>query len=652
MNRRGQAEFVILVGLITFVIVFIILIYQAGLLGISPVPQEIAQQQKQVEESVQNLIRNGARETIRTMELQGGFLDPAPLSAEFAQRDVAYWQQCGNTMYPSLDEIRMQLNEGIAASLNENKEELMASYASLDVAIGDADVSASILNSKVDLTVTMPTSVRGYAIRQPYVVSVDTRLGELYEFGAAFSDAAAQERYLENFMIISLYQSPDLPTTGLLTSCGERIFRTQAELADILEGLVTYTIGNTIWWDLPEVASHEAAYFGIGALNGKRFVDLDPRFYLPDDFALRLSGPVSVTNNNRLATVFPILVFDCASTYNIGYDITYPVIVRAPDELLGTSLTFATLVSIDDNLPGSCGQATLSAHDACADRACSAHIAVAGRDGPLAGTRATFGACDIGVSDAQGIIDGPIACGEHEFFLEVNESYEFIHENITSDHLGNATYILAQKPAMTVHFNTVNVRKTVLPPLPETCDLGDPRSGSFAVEPQSGIAVPTYSFVFLSNAEGNYSLTNINETAFADDAGLGCEPSDQCLETGDGCAIDVSACTTGDIVDIVQADHIPPGTYVAEGYAIVPEAAGADGRTIADAGLLTGAFTATVTITEETSELVVTMPYLTQTTDGLNPAQTLGIADFEEDLACITAGFDAAGTAPIEVRGQ
>ncbi|RLJ09937.1 MAG: hypothetical protein DRP15_01840, partial [Candidatus Aenigmatarchaeota archaeon] len=62
---KGQVEFIIIVGLLIVVSVVVFYAYQSGLIGKSPVPSNIAEQQRTVKPSLENFIRNAALETIR-----------------------------------------------------------------------------------------------------------------------------------------------------------------------------------------------------------------------------------------------------------------------------------------------------------------------------------------------------------------------------------------------------------------------------------------------------------------------------------------------------------------------------------------------------------------------------------------------------------
>ncbi|MBI4019707.1 MAG: hypothetical protein HY367_00115 [Candidatus Aenigmarchaeota archaeon] len=581
-SRKGQIEIITLLGVLILAIVVITLVYYS--LNTSG-PANLQQQQKVVRDSVINTVRKGADSALKEIYLHGGYLEgergPAG-SVGFLAGEVSYWQQCSAVFIPVREDLEAKLERGIEDYINENKAGLLSSFSSINVTIGDSQAVVNVLDDRIEVAVTMPTRVKGTPLPQPYKVSVPAKLGRIHDFASQFSSASARERFLEAFTLTTISNSRDIPTNGVLTSCGESVHRTTGELEAALEDAVSYTVTHILWWQAASVNPAGGITYAIQDLNGKTFPDLNARVFLPDRFRVDALRPVFVSNNRFMSVLFPFIIPICATNYDVTYDVTYPAIVRAEDSLTGYTFNFAVLVDIEDNDVGACGGAVSSGGPAdCNSLQCSASLGIADALGrPISGATASFGQCLIGTSDVAGKVEGPVMCGENELVIFSDDSREFLAMNVTSESI-NGTYMLRRKPNITAHFSKVEITNVYgngdTRPACASASTGAPESTICAFGREDD-----YAYAIFSGGGAEYPVTNANNGRIPQ-----------------GCAdgTDNSSCLAVDVLEDVYVDYIPAGTYSVEGMA----------WETADPAVK-GAFSAPYTLGEGVSGLYINIP--------------------------------------------
>jgi hypothetical protein len=556
MHRKGQVEFIILIGIVVVIAVVLLLALSADTIFPTPVPQSVAQEKKLVEDAVTNVGRQGADIAIKQLEQQGGFIEPNLNNAvAFTNVAVPYWQKCGQTAVPTLAEITDRLEGHVKKYILDDLSDREA-YFSKNVSF-DFDssyVSANILKNKIDISVYLPTTIRDYAIPQPYTFSVPTKLGEIHEFGEGFAEENAGNRYLDHFTINTIYFSGDLETQGVLTECGEGIYQSGTEISDGLENVVTYTLTNMLWWQPMPTDNSISKVYSIESLGGNTYEQFDIGLYLPDGFELGPTRPLGVTNVRHSAAV---LIFDipvCFAPYNFRYSVNYPVVVRVKDELTGHFMNFAVQVDVNEMMPGDCS-GFVSDPGAEPETGCHARMRVVSRDGPLENATVSFGDNYLGKTGVGGVVEGEIACEtgtviinrEGYAFLELEKSYLNI----------NDTYMLYKEPTIELNFRQVDIAsrfRTVYSGfMPTEIHLYD----VCYINPTANQIILNF-----TSARGRYGATNIDP----DSSDYGCFDTPECeacrinTHDADNCKVCVSSCQIG-VFPSTSVDYIPGDFY-------------------------------------------------------------------------------------------
>jgi hypothetical protein len=240
--KRAQAEFVIIAGIALLAVVAIYFAY-SGEFTPTNLPSGVYQRQQAVQQSVLSLAGKGADEALKVMEAHGGYPTAellgngtyqVPPFAIFINEGVPYWAECDQNLAPSRDNVTRWFEKSVEKYIEGHIAEIQNTYKKDNVTfdLSRLSVSANVLSNphKIEMTVNLPTKVRGYSMVSqlyPYKISKDTKLGEILDFANNFSSSQAKKRFLEVFTEASIYMSadaadgqPKLPTGGFLTSCG------------------------------------------------------------------------------------------------------------------------------------------------------------------------------------------------------------------------------------------------------------------------------------------------------------------------------------------------------------------------------------------------------------------------------------------------
>ncbi len=460
---KGQVEFIVILGIIAVAVVAIY--YALPAITTPAAPPAVAAEQQAVKETVNNFIKTGTIETLKTLGSNGGWPEPQYNSVTYLGRYVPYWFSRGSLNTPNLQQNFVTV---LTDYLRTHKDSLAESLAGKGVTFGDPSVSANILGNQIIVNVNMPTTVKEYPIAQPYSVTVQSKAGEVYEFANNFVRAVGTERYFEYFTLSSMMMSEidegvrRIPFMIILTDCGESVFKTWDDVQPAVKEAILDTLGGTY---LPGKEPQNVARttstpkFVVPGVNGKTYSDIDVSFYLPDNFELGM--------DNFQMDPSPIMIMTeplgftgiCASEPVVmKYYLSYPVVTEAKDPITGTSLKFAFDVLIKDNAPADYGAVGYAPPEPtiCAGSGCSANIKIVDSNGAaIPGARIFFGGCNY-KADSRGIYQGPIPCVISSISVTAS-GYGELAKTYSFSELYDATLALKSIPVVNLHFHEVSI---------------------------------------------------------------------------------------------------------------------------------------------------------------------------------------------------
>ncbi|MBI4176232.1 MAG: hypothetical protein HY518_03440 [Candidatus Aenigmarchaeota archaeon] len=483
-------EFVAIIGIAIVAVVVILFAFSGAGPALSP-------DQRTVSDSVGNMIRQATLETISTVGEQGGYLtqDYPQGAVVFSGGRTPYWEYNGNVVVPDIEE---NIEKGIEQYVDRNKESLRESFG-FDISFGPPRVSMSTMADKMEVTVSMPTTIKGESFSQPYKVAVPTRFGEIIDFSPKFARYANDNRPIETFTLASMALSPvdatsrgpaqTVPFVVQLNRCGESVYKDYGSIRGEVDGIIRRTLARTY---LPgKYPVHEAGgydtyelqdtgtlvddkvtpfidpsvtspQYTLEPIDGNPYSEIDLSFWLPDGFSLSRNS-FAFTPDPVIAYPKPIPMTDiCQSEpVYVKYSLNYPVIVKVKDPLTGASLNFANTVFIKDNQPAP--WADVGVYAAQADLCdsiplCIADVHVADGSGrPVEAASVSFIGCPAGETDATGAFRGRVICGLGLLQVE-KEGYDTFGDLYSSSKLPGARVTLQKRPGFTLSLYEVNVR--------------------------------------------------------------------------------------------------------------------------------------------------------------------------------------------------
>jgi len=429
--------------------------------------------------------------------------------------------------------------------------------------LGSFDIDANILDSKIELTAFLPTTISEYRIIKPYRVSIPTKYGRITRFARDFSIELANERYFDIFTRACLNLWEDLPRWGVMTQCGETIFLSRTDFLRIYTEIINYVLLNTELW-APQLGSgpDEPLTFAIEKANGNTYEDLYVRFKMPDDFEPAVPNYIfDMSIQKTLASVYaPFLsTQDCMKPYKWDYTMFYPIVVKVKDDLLNPTnyFYFTTFVYVDEMQNGECdAQVTgVGALAQCENPQCEIQLAVReirdGMEQPLEGAIVRYGGCEVNVSDSNGLVKGKIPCTVTDPYL-----LEIIHPD-------------------TEYFPYVNEHSSysISPSKRPTIVLHKLKEHNFRFLEDPGVAVDEERVIIsLVSQDSGQTYTVSNEDTLAgydecmDIHGQqcgACAADSENQAACDSCFAAQSLCSAGSITSTVAVDYVPGGRYTA-----------------------------------------------------------------------------------------
>lgn len=571
---KAQFEFAAIAGIVLVLAIVIALTYQAVTAPLpTPVPPAIAAEQALLKDSVETLAEDGGREVISIAERQGGYMTPQVLGENFNVRPfaffmnngVAYWQKCGTSYYPSAEELEETLERGMYEYLLRTLKE-NGTVGGKEVVMGlkAMTVDARVLDHRVDFTIDLPTRLANYTIRDKYTASIPTDFGRIYRFASALSDELAESRALDVFTISALWMSKGLPTMGMMNDCGEAIVMSPDEVSEELEGIARHVVTSLEMWE-PMEATEGIKYYSIEEVKGQKFQDIDPDFWLADDFEVTTYDPIVIVNSEiNLQSPMAVVPY-CIKPYANYYSLTYPVIVSVRDSLLDSDFNFAVLVNVDGMEPGDC--VLPGGREECGEPECTAKVrAVDGWGSPVKGALFSFGGCQYARTDSFGEAAADIGCGPQNITVTKGGGFFPLSEEVPEEGI-NGTYTLHRMPDIEINIYTLN--RTERGGF-DYCDVQRVENESVIIMMQSK--------AFNATADNRESGLDIGECLKEAGRGDACGIGDQAADETE-CLSSLDECLEGGLTDRATVSYAPGGyeysfrtmvtnPYISAGYPV------------------------------------------------------------------------------------
>lgn len=465
---KGQVEFIAIIGIIAVVIVAVYFAFTSVAPGVTPTaPVYTSAEQASVADTVNSFVRDGTLETLRTLSTYGGYLSPQADSVTYLGKETSYWMKDGSVSYPNLKDNFIQ---GLRDYINTNKDALESSLAGQGVEFGTPTISATLMSNQIVATVNMPTTFKGGQVPQPYVITIPTKISDVYDFSKAFVDYQKTERFLEYTTLASMVSSPitnnvkDVPMWITITRCGEYVFKTWSDIHPGVDYAVKITLAHIYMpGKVPTNIGAVTSYpkYPLPPMNGKSYSDLGVSFTLPDNFGFdRTNLQIDPDPIIAYAKPVPRIGLCYGDPKLVSYHVDYPAVVVVKDSLTGNLFKFAVDTMIQDNLPGDWAIVGYDLDDQeaiCAARDCPVDIKVVDASGsPVDGAAIRFAGCGLGSTDINGDFKGiaPCAAGPLHIF---KPGYGTYMQAFDESEIRDITVTLPGIPHLSIYFYEVPI---------------------------------------------------------------------------------------------------------------------------------------------------------------------------------------------------
>jgi len=353
LNKKGQMTIFVIIAI---VIVAGVLIYLFAFRGKS---ESISAEFMPVYNSYTECIKDAVKEGANLAESQGGYTqlpayEPANQYAPFSSQlnflgfPVPYWYYVsGNGIIKEQMPEKKDIESGIASFVENRIGDCNFDYyrqREYSIETGEPKVAITIqdntINAKVDQEFLVSKDEKT-STKTTHSVSVDSKIGSLYNTAVEIYEKEKNEAFLENYTIDTLRLNA--PVDGVELGCGMKIWNAydvDKELRAALEAnIVAISAGKT---------GRAKGYYDLD------ITDKDVSFLYSSDWPYKLEINGNVDNGVMRAepvgtqSGLGIMGF-CYQPYHFVYDLSFPVLIQLTD---GEEIfQFPVSVVISKNLP-------------------------------------------------------------------------------------------------------------------------------------------------------------------------------------------------------------------------------------------------------------------------------------------------------------
>jgi len=380
-GKKGQVTIFIIVALVLVILVGSYFIFKDKIVQ-NTVPENF----QRIENSFLSCAETQISEGILTLEVQGGYLylperqlgsmySPFSSYLDFMGIDIPYWYYLSGAnlpkeQVPTMNMMEKDLEKFLQQSL------LTCSFDSYieegySISKSEPEVHVNIQDNVVKVNVDMDIDAlkgeESYSFRN-HALSVDSKLGLLYEDAVELYNQEMEEMFLENYSVdvLRLYA----PVDGVELSCKPLVWDAHEVVSELKEAVEVNTLAL-------KTSGNKQDYFLIDSniKSEARFINSQEwdSFYeiVPAENNLLIAKPLG--NQNGMG----FLGF-CYVPYHFVYNMKYPVVMQIyQDEEF---FQFPFVVVIQGNKPRQSLTSSFSSNeegvDLCADKLSSARISL------------------------------------------------------------------------------------------------------------------------------------------------------------------------------------------------------------------------------------------------------------------------------------
>lgn len=204
MRKRGQLTLIVIVGIVIVSALIGVILFSTNNTTFQPQNQET----REIEEAVQECLKQRSIDAIRIIGLQGGNLRQPQQYIISEGQIIGYGYSNGEILLPEIENLQSEISDYIKATLPYciDKEDFPQSQ----IQIGDPTAKTIIKKDNVEISAQLPLTIeennKTYTIDRTFKTEIPIRLGRIYE--------SARD------IVVSTKQDPGYVDLSLLYSLG------------------------------------------------------------------------------------------------------------------------------------------------------------------------------------------------------------------------------------------------------------------------------------------------------------------------------------------------------------------------------------------------------------------------------------------------
>ena len=352
--RKGQVTIFVIVAIVIVALIGVFIAFRGNLFG-DNIPASLQPVYSRYSECINEEVNIG----IKLLSSQGGRIDigelgyasdfnPFSTHLNFLGLKIPYWYGFSENNLiinnvPSVNDMEKDLEDFISERISDcDFSDFYAKGFSIEDS--EAEASVDIQDNVVSVTVDSSLTVAlgdDTARKISHDVSIDSKLGSLYNNAVSIYNSERQNLFFENYALDVLQSYA--PVDGVEIQCSPKIWKTNDVVNDVQNGL-NANIGNIGF----SGDSSKEDYFSQN-LGINEPVNI---MYLPQAFPSKIevspaSQTIMVAEPVGTQQGMGVMGF-CYVPYHFVYDLRFPVLVQIGDGI--DNFQFPMVVDIDNNL--------------------------------------------------------------------------------------------------------------------------------------------------------------------------------------------------------------------------------------------------------------------------------------------------------------
>lgn len=370
-SKKGQVTLFIILGVLLLLALLLVIFVKKEMISFN-IGDIVPTEKGKVESLIISCLEEVGNDALFTIGLQGGYIDIAPeiinnndLHLRISPMHVVpYWAQKNLINIPSLDEIKIEMDQYIEKNVREClfagepfQEEYDISERS------DLTSDTEIVDNKVLFNLNWNVEIRtkgGEVVTEVinHIGESPVKLKKIHEVATRIIEKEMETLKLEDLTqdLISL-DHLDVPLAGMEISCSKRTWEVNEVKKTLLEmirlNLRELKVEGTDYVEFPKELTYYQNHYTWNVGEEFDYPEIGIIFNFDSSYPYSFGVTPLAGTKMRSSQLggSDLLSFLCIQIWKFTYDLIYPVLVKIKDETTGYNFNIALTVHLIRNLP-------------------------------------------------------------------------------------------------------------------------------------------------------------------------------------------------------------------------------------------------------------------------------------------------------------